>query len=105
MNRLKFGLGLFISLFIAVVGVFLAIVGGLSLISVIFYGSPGLSSPLDGLAAWVVSFAMLGSGLILLSHGQRALVVQAKQGPRSEPGHDADTQLRQLAKKLSRPES
>ena len=105
MNRLKFGLELAISLFVAVVGIFLATIGVLSLAAVVFYGAPGLSSILGGLASWLVSFAMLGSGLILLSHGKRALVIQAKNGPQGEAGGDADTLLRQLAKKLPKPEA
>ena len=105
MHRLKFGLELAISLFVAVVGIFLAMIGFLSLAAVVFYGAPGLASTLGGLTSWLVSFAMLGSGLILLSHGKRSLVIQAKNGPQSDPAGDADTLLRQLAKKLPNSEA
>lgn len=105
MNRFRFGLELTISLFVAVVGIFLATIGILSLASVIFYGAPGLAATLGGLASWMVSLAMLGSGLVLLSHGKRALVIQARNGPRCEAVGDADSLLQQLAKKLPKTEA
>ncbi len=105
MHRLKFGLELAISLFVAVVGIFLATIGVLSLAAVVLYGAPGLSSSLGVMPSWLVSFTMLGSGLILLSHGKRALVVQAKKGPQSEAGGDAESLLQQLAKKLRKSEA